>query len=452
MSFFNSNIANSGLFAAQKGLQVTQNNIANADTEGYARQRVETNQSTNSHGFGLSQQSGNGVVVKEITRIVDQYLINETRDQESKVGYYTSRENALSEIETVFNEHTDQSVTNRIMKFFNAWEEASKFPEDVAYRQSLIGEGKLLASSFNTISEKITDLKSVLDNRIENQLDKINDLTKKIQDINNKMNLTAVENPNSLLDERDRYIDELSSVINVDVIEGQNNNITLKVGGFSLLSNDERYELVGMYDKTNGEWTLGSGDVVIRPKGGSIAADLEVRNVLLKNYETKMNSFIGSLITEVNNLHQAGYGLDDSTGNVFFTGLTGSNIKVDSLIEDNPQKIAMSSALATPGNTDIAKEIIDLKEQELVSLGNKTLTEYHNQFVFEMTSDLNFTKNNRETHENMLININEQRQNVQGINMDEEMSNLLKYQKFYQANSKVLKTLSDTFDQLMNII
>jgi flagellar hook-associated protein 1 FlgK len=449
---FNYDITLSGLFTSQQALKVTQNNISNAGTDGYARQQIDIEETGSLSKDGISGQMGNGSMVKSVKRIVDEYLIQQTRDSSAKVGYFKQLSSSLGEIENMFNENTDQSITNMMSNMFSAFEEANKYPEDMAYRQSLLGQAQTFTSTVNTISNNLNALKGEVDSQVTEKVTKINELITNIAEVNEKMAKMSTENPNSLLDERDKDLDELSNYLNISIKKDDKNVVSITSNGIDLVSGGTPHLLKANYLQSDNEWALSVGTVNYKPVNGELASAIEMRNTIIPDYETKLNDLISNVVTEVNNLHSTGYGLDDSTGNLFFTGTNASSIAVNSTLLDDPKKIALSSLVSTPGNSDIGKAIANLPTQNIASLGNITINDYYSNFVFKMANDVNVAKTNETVHEGILSGIHEQKESVQGVNIDEEMTNLLKYQKFFTANSKMLATLDKTYDSLLQII
>jgi flagellar hook-associated protein 1 FlgK len=291
-----------------------------------------------------------------------------------------------------------------------------------------------------------------VDSQVTEKVTKINELITNIAEVNEKMAKMSTENPNSLLDERDKDLDELSNYLNISIKKDDKNVVSITSNGIDLVSGGTPHLLKANYLQSDNEWALSVGTVNYKPVNGELASAIEMRNTIIPDYETKLNDLISNVVTEVNNLHSTGYGLDDSTGNLFFTGTNASSIAVNSTLLDDPKKIALSSLVSTPGNSDIGKAIANLPTQNIASLGNITINDYYSNFVFKMANDVNVAKTNETVHEGILSGIHEQKESVQGVNIDEEMTNLLKYQKFFTANSKMLATLDKTYDSLLQII
>lgn len=447
-------ISTSGLFAAQKAIQVTQNNIANMNTQGYARQQVELSVNTSLSGYGVAASIGNGVNVDSISRLQDEFLIAQSRGENSQVGYYAEMRGTLSSVESLFSETSKGSMSDRLANFFNAWDDLSKFPEENSYRNSLVKASEGLATKFNDMNGTLREVSAKMDREIDIQMKQINELIQKVVNVNTQITKSALEQPNSLLDERDRYLDQLSSLVNIDVTPDLKNPLlaNVKIGGITLVSGTESRPLETMYDSKNEEWLITAGNSLVSLSSGSLKATVEVRNEVIPAYIAKLDSLAATLINEVNAVHRTGFGLDDSTGNDFFVGSGMHNIQVNDLMKTNPEKLAASVSVGTPGNADISKAIASIQNTNLFGGGTLNPINFYNGFAIEMATTLKITADNEAVHTSMLVNVSAQRQQVQGVNMDEELSNLLRFEQYYAANSKVISTVNSLYDTLLNMI
>jgi flagellar hook-associated protein 1 FlgK len=449
--FLNISTVTSGLTAAQKALKVVQNNIANVTTPGYARERIEIVQNGASAAWGVDSGIGNGTIAKSVTRIVDEYLNRQNRNAGSEVDYYGELTSTLSRIETLFNEGSDPSISNQIASFFNAWEEAGKHPEDMTYRTELLGETQKMVSQIRLASDEMGKVKNDMDTNISTKISKINELSQKLATINDKI-VHSTGSTNTYLDERDQYLDELSKLIDVEISMDERGVTDVATSGVNLVSGTKVNEIKGYYEQGTQQWTLAVGSAQLKPTRGQLAADIELRNKMIPNYEKQLNDFTSSMITQVNAVYATGFGLDGSTGNTFFDGADATSLSINALALSNPETIALAGTAGAAGNSDVAKQIALLRDAKTMNSGTTSLTDFYGMFVFTMSHELNQANDNQSSKELILQAVTEQRQNVQGVNVDEEMMKLLEYQRFYQGNAKMLNTINETFDTLLDVI
>lgn len=452
MGFLNITTTASGLLTAQKALQVVQNNIANVNTPGYAREKIVIEENGASGKTGVEAEIGTGSIATQVQRIVDEYLIRQTRQTQSDVDYYNKFQSTLSRIEALYNEGTAHSISNSLSKFFDAFEEASKYPEDLTYRTSLIGQATKLVDSIRMVSDEMTKIKSDLDVSLTSQVAKINELSTKIAEINKKIAHSTTSNPNTYFDQRDNYLNELSGLIDIEIVKDNRGIIDVNTNGVNLVSGNESNSVNAMYDHGSDQWLIASGSSEIRSTKGQLAADLALRNQIVPGYEKELNTVTTAIINQVNAAHQGGFGLNGSTGNDFFSGTDATSIRINDTIKTDPSKIALASVAGAPGNADNAKILADLRNQKSMAGGTSSVTDYYGMFVFTMSHELSQVTDNLKTKSAMLVSVTAQRQNVQGVNIDEEMARLLEYQRFYQGNAKMLSTINSTFDTLLQAL
>lgn len=447
-------ISISGLSAAQKGIQVTQNNISNMNTEGYARQELILTAQNILSGSGVEKSIGSGVLSDKIERVIDEYLVNQARQEQSKVGYYNSLETDLRTIENYFNDNSSGSVTTLLSDFFNAWEEASKYPEEASYRTAVIASGEMLVDKFQQLNTDLKSMAAEVETDIRVKTKEVNNLIAKIENVNDRIAKAGTNEPNALYDERDSYLDALASLTDLKITNDEQNPrlINLEIGGITVLSKNKSEPLEAKFESSEQRWIMTSGNRVLDMKSGSLTASLELRNDGLAKYTEKMDELAKEVIDQTNAIYETGFDTANTTGQKFFEGSSLITIKVNEDLIGNPEKLALSSKADTPGNSDIAKKLYDLRSALTMKGGSTSMIGYYNDFVVDMASELGGVKNNLTIHESMAVKVEENRQSVQGVNLDEELGNLMKFQQYYAANSKVINTVNQLYDTLMNMI
>ncbi|MFU0823709.1 flagellar hook-associated protein FlgK [Clostridium sp.] len=229
------NIGKSGLFSQQQAINTTSHNIANANTEGYSRQRaiMETTRpycmpSMNSaSGPG---QVGTGVDVAIIQRVRDTFMDFQVRNEKSTLGQYEARDKYLSEVEGVFNEPSDTGISNLIGEFFDAWEQVSKQPESSNTRTVLVTQASALADELNHTYNQLIEIKKNAQESIGQSVFDMNAILEKIDKLNQQIISVKVSGmePNDLLDSRDLLLDELSERFNINVEQDDFYSINLR--------------------------------------------------------------------------------------------------------------------------------------------------------------------------------------------------------------------------------
>lgn len=444
------NIALSGMSAAQKGIKVTQHNISNLNTEGYARQRVELKQSGVASGSGIMQKNGSGVILDDVKMITDQILLDNYNSQNSKVNYFNNIEEVLTEVETIYGDFTEGSLNKLSAKYFESWEELSKFPEENSYKYALMGESNRLVYKVNELGNEFSRIRTFTTDKADKQIEQINVLTETLSKINQKFNELGANAPNSLRNERDMVITKLSGYADIEVkFESTNKDVvSIRSGGAYLVDMEKSFDVNVVNDGENSFLTNGTTKIAL--SDGDLKASLDMVNKYLKSYEGQLEKFVSELKTKINNYHSSGFSINGDTGIDFFTGNDAKSFSVNSILVNDPTKIATTSVAGIAGNTDVAKKIANVVNEEVVQGMN--FRDYVNSLTITMAQDLHDASTQVVIQEEVLSGMAEQKENVQGVNMEEEMTSLMMYQKFYGANAKALKIMDEMFDTVFQII
>lgn len=218
------NIAKSGLFAQQTAIDVTSHNIANANTEGYSRQKAVLQTSepysmpsiNNASGLG---QIGTGVDVKTIERIRDSLVDYQIRTENGIQGQYSTRDTFLSQIESIISEPSDTGLSTLIGKFFDSWQSLSSQPESSSARTSVVQDTQALTDELNHVSSQLSNLKDNSQMAIQNSVFGVNNILDQLNTVNKQIMQVSVggQSPNDLMDTRDSLLDELSTKFGITV-------------------------------------------------------------------------------------------------------------------------------------------------------------------------------------------------------------------------------------------
>ncbi|MDR1124686.1 MAG: flagellar hook-associated protein FlgK [Deltaproteobacteria bacterium] len=238
-------IGTGALFASQTALQTTGNNVANVNTVGYSRQyvRLETMPSLD-YAPG---QIGQGVRAAEVLRHFDKFVERNYLNKLSEQKRWEAQSSQLSSLESIFNESTGLGVGSALQDFYASWEKLSQFPDDLAARSNLISKTQTLTQILHTAGQSMASMYDRIDGLVADDVANANTLIQKIADLNRQINMHSEpgkNNPNSLLDQRDQLVRQLSALIDVDVIDkGEGNYIVNMKGGFTLVDGVENFEL-----------------------------------------------------------------------------------------------------------------------------------------------------------------------------------------------------------------
>lgn len=471
----------SGMRINQIGLSVASHNAANVNTTGYSRQRMvsEDNYYNQQSGFSL----GTGTNVEKIQRLRNQFLDRTYQQQNAKTGYWEAKSSNLEDVELILNEFTsDNGLQQTLQEFFNSWQELAKDPSSLSSRQTVLEYGELLVEAFTQSDQQLQQLQQDLNTSVINAVNSINDISAQIAALNSQIVKTEVSGVEAadLRDQRDSLLDELSSLVNINVAERDSGAVEVSIGGVSLVNGSKTHTLAAVGDGSTQnplkvQWA--QLEVEANITGGKVKAYLEDSiqkdfisitdtdipsnftadsGSSIDNLRQGLNNLVTTLAIMINTLHSSGVGLDDSTGLDFFVPFDESvplsigNIQVNSSL-NNTNKIA-ASASGEAGDNTIALEICDLSGQEIFQYDG-LLMDYED-FYQSLVSWVGTTSSNAEglyTNQSKLLQqVENQRQAISSVSLEEELANTITYQNAYSACARVLSTIDSLLEYMMN--
>ncbi len=422
-----------GLLAHQQAIDTTAHNVANANTEGYSRQEAVLSATEAldiaAGAFAISGTAhlGTGVSVSAFKRIRDGFLDLQYRAQNMQVGDQSTRSTQLDQVELALAEPTDNGIADQLTKFWNGWADLSNSPDDVAARQALIDQAKNLAASFATVNTQLSTVKSQASAEYTSLTGASGDvqaIATELSQLNGaiKQFVSNGDTPNDLMDRRDLLLDKLSNLAQVRVTDLGNGSLRVNLG-------DAAAPLV---DDTTVTWPQ-----TLTAPGGKLGALIDIAKTggVIDSYRSDFNAVVKTLADAVNALHNPG-----GTGTNFFTYTAGA--EAGSLTVNVTTGTVKTSTSGAAGANDVARSIAALR--------NGTPDKLYSSFVTRIGGDLKNAKRG-ETNATVLLNsIEDRRQSTSGVSMDEEMTNIMRFQRGYQASARTMSTIDQMLDTLIN--
>ena len=461
--------ASRSLLTQQKAIDVTGQNIANVNTPGYSRQRVVMQPNT-PITFEPGQM-GTGVKAAEIERIYDRYIGGQINRESMNLGQWEAAEGALQRIELVFDETSGVGLNQSLNEFWSAWQDLVSNPSGYSERTVLASKSQTLARTINNMSSNLQQIREDYDTNITGAVGEINAIASQIADLNHKISQVEVagQNSNDYRDQRDLLLKDLSTLIDVTTFENDAGQITVLVGdGKPLVQSPYAWEL--------GTQTNASGlqDVVWRDRdgsptnitpaidGGQLKGWIDVRDGYAADYLNELDMLAEAIVTEVNTLHQSGFGLSIDpvsglpvTGQEFFaaSGVTAASMSVHSDILTDVNRIAAATTATTvPGDNRNAVAIAALQSKGTMTGGKATFDDFYGGLVGRVANDVRHASANHNYEEAMVTQLENYRESVAGVSLDEEMINLVKYQHAYEAAARVINTVDEMLDTVLNMV
>ncbi len=461
-------IGKKGILAHQTSISVAGHNIANVDTEGYSRQEAVLG-STVAGGL-----EGTGVTVETIRRNYDNFIETQLASESSEYGKLSSKDSSIQKVEMLFGETTGLGLNHDIDNFFDAMNDLSNNPEGVSERNLLKSRGEILSNTFNSMSSNLTDMRKGLDVELEVLVDEVNVITSSIAELN--ANIASLERSgvvaNDFRDQRTSLIRQLSEKIDINTYDAGDGSITIQsTGGYLLVQRNDSFDLSTRVNASND----GLLDVYVTTSGGTttnitssigsgnIGGILEARDTDIPGYLNSIDELAYSIAVEVNTLHQTGYAVDGvTTGLDFFSDLTtlssppagaAANIAVSSDVAD-VNNIAAAGSLNSPGDNTVALAMAALRNKTNVAglPANVTFSDQYNATVTDVGIDLQSIESQLEQKENLLNQLDMKRESVSGVSIDEEMTNLVKFQYAFEASARLINIADEMLATVLGMV
>lgn len=448
-TFYGLSVAQTGLAAQRRALETAGHNIANANTDGYSRQRVDL-ASISGAGSGInvgSFSSGNGVDVVGQNRIVDQFLINRVNTERATLGQYEERQTTLSRLELSFGEPGDNGLSSQMDAFRSAWDTVAMTPEDEAARASLLQRGQAIGDSFQNLTRQFDTMSDDVLQRGAALVVEVNGKAAQIADLNLAISaaMEAGVPPNDLLDQRDQIVRQLSEFVGVSTHQGDNGHLQVNIGGASLVMGG-RANSISLDDSVPGGAVLriNTSSVPLNTTGGRLEGLLESANVLIPDAQAGLDALAVQLRDLINGQHALGQDLDLNAGGDFFTGTSARDFALAPAVDGNPRAVA--AAVAGAGRYD-GNNAISMAELIGVTGGPD---DTYRSLIANIGVAAQTANQRLDLQSELTAQVDAQRESVSGVSIDEEMAQLVAFQQAYDASARFLTTIDEMLERLIN--
>ncbi len=444
-------LSNRSLAAYKNALDVTANNIANASNENYSRQKV-TFASEKADISGVLRL-GSGVKLSEVSRVRNSYIDNQIQEKNTSYQYNSKKSEVLGRMEDIFLETTGSGFSNSLNEFFNSWQELSSNPTSVGLRNDVLNSAKSLSSRTSDILDGLDDLKYDVVSDYREKVDSLNLSLKNLKAINVEIKSQQGNFRQSpdLLDERDKILKELSSLANIKVEIGDDEIAQVSIGGISAADASMVKEFsVSITDGELGIVTSKDGKKATL-KGGELGGLSDVYNESIPAVEENFLNIVETLKNAVNDAHSTGYSITDppQTGTLFFIEGPAGELQINSAILNDLDMLATSGD-GTNGNSDNALAIASLLDAKL--LNGDDLTSNYTEIISNLGNQVQLSENMATANNLSLEQLDSAKNEVSGVSIDEEMTNIIQYQRSYDASAKLIKVADEMLQTILNMV
>jgi len=448
MSLFGALTAASQALLSQKiGITTTNRNMNNVYTEGYSR---ETPVFADLPGLGVQVET----VKRAFSRAYFKRLISENGDNAQLSAY----KNVLSQIESLFNDPMGSGLSEVINQFFNSLNDIAVKPDDIAARSNFLSVAQMFVGRVRDTYSSLEEIETTSVSHLKDVISEVNRLTEKLAEINKNMLIfkDSPERFNQYLDERDRTLKELSSLVDVKVVYLPDERVRVFTAkGFPLVSEERSFKLSVEQAPTGVKVMADGVDITGEFKKGKVGGIVSGINAV-EEYKEKLNLLVSTFAEKVNQQHEAGYNLYGETGVALFTSDNGQPIDASNiaLAFQDPKKVAAASdsTYLDSDNTNV-KELINLGQEEFSELSDLSFSEYYGtEIASSIGSEVESVDDRLKASQFRLESIEEKVKELSGVNIDEELVNLTKYQRAYQAAARVVTVTDELLQTVLGMV
>ncbi|WP_316570340.1 flagellar hook-associated protein FlgK [Neobacillus sp. YIM B06451] len=482
-TFHGLEVGKRAILSQQTALTVTGHNIANANTKGYTRQEAVLNATTPLSSPGIQNgtlpiQLGTGVEVSEFRRIREGFLDKQYQSVQQQAGYWDAKSGSLSALESIFDDLSDGGLDGSIQRFWQSLQELAKRPDDLSVRVVAAASGKEVADRLNQIHSDIGMVETSIADQLNVKANEINSTANEIASLNLKIAQVVAggNQPNDLLDRRDMLLDRLSRLVDIETTPGQNGQVDVYVGGSQMIKGGSVDKPFGI-DILNKTATMAGFPVTL--KGGEVQGLLETHGYTtggttagtIPALKTKLDDLAKAIADSINGIHSS----DDARSLEYFDKkkndptvqpdkllffvdkndptkppTNADSIMLNPLLKDFPAKLA-AAAIENVGDGSNASKMSEVLQGKL-SIGGTiaSVGDFYKTIIGELGTDIEAANNWSNNANAMAQQVENQRQSVSGVSIDEELTNMVRYQQAYNAAARYVSAVNEMLNVLIN--
>ncbi len=429
------------LDANQAALEATSNNIANANTPGYTREVPQF--SENAETFSGGTASGGGVSLDGISSVRDELLYLEMQQQTAQQDSASTQSSLLSQVQTSFASN-GEDLSSTLSAFSSSLAQLSANPSNAAVRQSVLSAAQNLASSFKSTASNLSSVQTSADQQVTQTVSQINTLTQQIAQLNSQLTPTveSSQNGGTIEDQRDQLVQQLSGLTGISITQSSDGEVITTANGTPLVMGGQNYNLQTTTGTNGFQSVLDSNgnDITSAIQGGQLGGAIQTRDVTIPGYTQSLNTLASQFATAVNNAQAQGFDSTGAAGQPFFTVPANPSIAAWGITVSltSPSQIAASSDGTAGSNGNVAN-LSAVMTSNLPS--GQTPANAYAGLVFQVGNDASNASAESSAVSQSLLQLQNQQSSVSGVSIDEESTNLIRYQTAYEAAARVISTI-----------
>jgi flagellar hook-associated protein 1 FlgK len=458
-------IGTGAMLAQQQALQTTSHNIANVDTPGYTRQRVTLTTATPSNRGSLFL--GLGVNASAVTGMVDNFFEAQLVSLKVGLGSAGAEQRALSGVADALPVTEEQGIGPALEAFWGALSEVANHPAGQAERANLLGRTRTLSDVLRQTRTALVDTQSHLDKDLDVAVRRLNTILPQIASLNRQIVEGEVggQRANDFRDQRQQLLQELSELVGATAHEEKDGQVTVQVDGILLVSGQS----AASFDSSNlnpagfrmVEYVSATGpsyDATALLTKGEIGGLITARDTTVAGFIDRLDLLAKTLVDTVNAQHALGYDLNGAAGGDFFTPIAATAgaaglVQINSAIAADPHLIAAAqSASGVPGDNRNAQALAALQAATQAALGNVTFKDYFVRLISDVGQQVQTSQDTQSFQQALFDQTQARRESLSGVNIDEEVTNLIKFQRAFEAASRLISVGDEMYATVINMM
>ncbi|MCB0371265.1 MAG: flagellar hook-associated protein FlgK, partial [Bdellovibrionales bacterium] len=372
----------------------------------------------------------------------------------------------------IYNEQINKGLNHFMGEFFNSFRELSNNPESLATRTLVKESADFLTKDFNRVDKQMKNIQRDVDFQIATHVEEINQITKEIADLNEKVQRVTIEGgpANDERDRRDELVKQLSEKVNINYAEGDSGLLTITAGNSAVLvSGYSHRDLFVSPTGEKGDKGEGNFDIFYKAteegtpvnvttqlNGGKLGGLLEVRDKSINEILHRVDNMAYTLAKEVNKAHVQGFDRYNKQGQGFFENVqeakgAAGKIRLNMNLKTDVGLIATAATQNAPGDNRIANIISNIQYKNSMENGASTLDDYYNSTVGKLGIMAKRANNDLVSQEGIQKQLSNIRESISGVNLDEETSKMIEYQKSFDASARLIRTADEMLDTVLNL-
>jgi flagellar hook-associated protein 1 FlgK len=341
---------------------------------------------------------------------------------------------------------------------FDSFNSLANDPSDLSLRQTTVQSAQQVAAQFNQVSSQLSTVQSNLNTSVQNDVASGNQDLNTIATLNQQIGVaqSSGSNADTLVDQREQTLENLAGLANYSTSTEADGAVDVSIGGVTMVSGGSIAATLQTYTDGNGNQQVETQDASgnttqLTLTGGSIAGEITARDGALASLQSGLDTLASQLITQVNSVYSAGYDLNGNTGQDLFTGTDAASIGVNSNLASDPTQFQAAGTSGAAGDNTVALALAQLGNQKVSGLNNQTFSANYAQTVANLGDAISSVNDQLNTSQSVSQMLTTQRASTSGVSTDQEMTNLIQYQKSYEASAELITTLNQMLQAVVTM-